>query len=163
MLKELDKILNACNDFLAEIDEELEEVQVGTEFECFATSKEIFISVLAEENGLDEFFENLLTRTSVRDISPFTWALLHEVGHCETCHLIPTKIDHRCDNRKRKIRRRGKRFPTSLYYRLPDERVATNWAIRFIEGNHDFVKDFDTEILKMLDNFYLANEVEGCY
>lgn len=160
MLKGLDKILNACTEFISDIDEELEDVQVSDVFFCYPTTKEIFITTIAEEFGLDEFLENLLSRTTVRDISPFTWALLHEVGHCETWHFMGEKVEHRCRNLKRKIERGGKRFPTEMYFGLTDERIATNWAIRFVSENHDFVKAFDEKILKILDNFYLENDVD---
>jgi hypothetical protein len=160
MLKGLNKILNACNDFIAEIDEELEDVQVSDIFFCYPTTKEVFITLAAEENGLDEFIDNLLSRTTVRDISPFTWSLLHEVGHCETWHLLTEKVEHRCRNRKRKIERGGKRFPTVTYFALTDERIATNWAIKFVSQNYDFVKTFDKKILKILDKFYADNGVD---
>ena len=160
MVKELDKFLKACNNFIAEIDEDLEDVQVGSFFFCYPTTKEVFISVLAEENGLDEFMKNLLERTDIHDISPFTWSLLHEVGHCETWHLMTEKVEHHCRNLKRKIERGGKRFPTELYFDLTDERIATNWAIKFVSQNYDFVKAFDKKILKIFDRFYAENEVD---
>lgn len=157
MLKGIDKLLNICTDFVNEIDE-FEDVQMGVEFFCYPTTNEIFISLVASENAVEEFMTTLLERTNVRDISEFTWSLLHEVGHCETWGVMTKRTTNHCRNVKRKIMQ-GKQ-PSVNYYYLTDERIATDWAIKFVENNYEKVKKFDKRILKYLKKFIIDNEIE---
>lgn len=157
MLKGIDKLLNICTDFVNEIDE-FEDVQMGVEFFCYPTTNEIFISLVASENAVEEFMTTLLERTDVRDISEFTWSLLHEVGHCETWGVMTKRTTNHCRNVKRKIMQ-GKQ-PSVNYYYLTDERIATDWAIKFVENNYEKVKKFDKRILKYLKKFIIDNEIE---
>lgn len=157
MLKGIDKLLNICTDFVNEIDE-FEDVQIGVEFFCYPTTNEIFISLVASENAVEEFMTTLLERTNVRDISEFTWSLLHEVGHCETWGVMTKRTTNHCRNVKRKIMQ-GKQ-PSVNYYYLTDERIATDWAIKFVENNYEMVKKFDKRILKYLKKFIIDNEIE---
>jgi hypothetical protein len=156
-LKGINKLLTLCTDFINEIDD-FEDVQLDTDFCCFPETKEIFVSVIAIEDALCEFMENLLERTTVNDISEFTWSLLHEVGHCETEYILSKRTNNHCKYEKRKIAK-GKQ-PTKNYYHLTDEKMATNWAIKFVEHNYDFVKNFDTKILKFLKKFAIDNNIE---
>jgi len=157
MLKGIDKLLNICTDFINEIDD-FADVQLDPEFFCYPTTNEIFISVVASQNAIQEFMETLLERTNVRDISEFTWSLLHEVGHCETWGIMNKRTTNHCKNVKRKIVQ-GKQ-PTRNYYYLTDERIATDWAIDFVENNYIFVKEFDKKVLKVLEKFIIDNNIE---
>ena len=113
---------------------------------------------MASENAVEEFMTTLLERTNVRDISEFTWSLLHEVGHCETWGVMTKRTTNHCRNVKRKIMQ-GKQ-PSINYYYLTDERIATDWAIKFVENNYEMVKKFDKRILKYLKKFIIDNEIE---
>lgn len=153
----LDNLLEICTDFVNEIDD-FEDVQVDTEFQCFPLTNEIFISLVASQMAVDEFMHNLMARTSVRDISEFTWSLLHEVGHCETWSRMSNRTTNHCRNIKRKITRGS--IPTIIYYTLTDERIATDWAIKYIENNHEAVKRFDREVLAILGKIFEENDIE---
>ena len=159
MLVGYDKILDLCTDFIEEnITDDIESVDLSTDFYCYPNTKEIYISVLAPATALDDFITNLETRTQINDISVFTWSFLHEVGHCMTWnHLNERTINH-CRNIKRKIDR-GSIKPT-VYYTLADEKMATDWALNFVKKNHRLVQRFDVNILTEITNFYLENEVE---
>ena len=47
-----------------------------------------------------------------------------------------------------------------VYYDLATEKIATDWAIGFVERNYTLAKAFDKMILSELNNFYLENEVD---
>ena len=157
MLKGIDELLNLCTDFINEIDD-FEDVQLNNEFCCYPTTNEIFISVLASQNSVEEFMTTLLERTRIKDISEFTWSLLHEVGHCETVYLLSERVNNHCRNVKKKIAK-GK-VPSINYYSLTDEKIATNWAIRYIENNYEDVKAFDAVVLGLLKKFIIENEID---
>ena len=150
----IEQILDCCTEFINDIGD-FEDVVLGMDFSCFPTTNEIQIAVIASAVSVDDFRQNLYSRTQVRDISEFTWSLLHEVGHCQTWHMMNDRTINHCKNVKRKINRGS--LPRTTYYSLTDERIATDWAIRFVDRNHEIVKEFDYQILKLLDKFYQEN------
>lgn len=159
MLIGYDKILNLCTDFIEEnITDDIESVDLSTDFYCYPNTKEIYISVLAPATALDDFIANLETRTQVNDISVFTWSFLHEVGHCMTWNYLNKRTKNHCEYVKRKIERGSLNY--LLYYGLADEKIATDWAIRFVECNHKLVKAFDRMVMNEITNFYLENEID---
>lgn len=159
MLIGTDKILDLCVDFIEEnITDDIESIDLSTDFYCYPNTKEIYISVLAPETALDEFIANLHSRTDIDDISDFTWSFLHEVGHCMTWNYLKKRTQHHCEYIKRKIERGSIDYLT--YYTLADEKIATDWAIGFVECNHKLVKAFDKMILAEITNFYIDNEID---
>ena len=115
------------------------------EFQCSPTTKEIEIDPRCQTYEYGMFLDTLYERNNVPwGISLFTWALLHEVGHCMTEHLLDTRANNHCQYVKHKIEK-GKK-PHRVYYFLADEKRATNWAIRFVRNNYDEVKKFDNDI-----------------
>lgn len=159
MLIGLNEIVEFCMAFLDDnIDLDYGSVAVSTDFYCYPNTKEIFVSVLAPETALDDFATNLGTRTDIEDISLFTWSFLHEVGHCMTWNYLNKRTKNHCQHVERKIQR-GSVSPL-VYYDLATEKVATDWAIGFVENNHRLVKAFDKNVLDLLTKFYLENEVE---
>lgn len=159
MLKGTDKILDICTWFIEDnITLDFEEVSLSTDFYCFPNTKEIFISVLAPTTALDDFIANLETRTQTNDISVFTWSFLHEVGHCMTWNYLNKRTKNHCEYVKRKIERGS--LNHLLYYGLADEKIATDWAIKFVERNYSLVKAFDKTVLTEITNFYIDNEID---
>lgn len=159
MLIGYDKILELCDSFIEEnITDNIESVNLSTDFYCFPNTKEIFISVLAPATSLDDFITNLQTRTEIDDISTFTWSFLHEVGHCMTWNYLNKRTKHHCEYTKRKIERGS--IDALVYYGLADEKIATDWAIGYVTANYKLVKAFDRIILDTLTNFYLENEID---
>ncbi len=159
MLVGYDKILDLCTDFIEDnITDNIESVDLSTDFYCYPNTKEIFISVLAPAIALDDFISNLETRTDIDDISVFTWSFLHEVGHCMTWNYLNKRTQHHCEYVKRKIER-GSINPL-VYYGLADEKIATDWAIGFVEKNHEIAKAFNDMVMNEITNFYIENEIE---
>ena len=159
MLVGYDKILDLCIDFIEDnITDDIESVDLSTDFYCYPNTKEIYISVLAPATALDDFITNLETRTQINDISVFTWSFLHEVGHCMTWNYLNKRTKNHCEYVKRKIERGS--LNHLLYYGLADEKIATDWAIGFVERNHSLAKAFDKMILAEITNFYIDNEID---
>jgi len=154
-----DKILDLCAEFIEDnITDDIESINLSTDFYCYPNTKEIYISVLAPATALDDFITNLESRTKINDISVFTWSFLHEVGHCMTWNYLNKRTQHHCEYVKRKIERGSLDY--LLYYTLADEKIATNWAIGFVERNYKLVKAFDRMVMNEITNFYLENEID---
>ena len=156
-IKGIKELLSLCTDFVNEIDD-FEDVELNDDFMCYPNTNEIFISLVASQNCVQEFMETLLERTDIYDISEFTWSLLHEVGHCETVHLMNKRTLNHCRNIKRKVVRNS--IPSRQYYYLTDERLATNWAIRSVEDNYDFVKYYNEKIIECLKEICRKNNLD---
>lgn len=159
MLIGVEKITDLCIDFIeTNISNDIESVEISTDFYCYPNTKEIYISVLAPATALDDFIADITNRTEIDDISVFTWSFLHEVGHCMTWNYLNKRTQNHCEYVKRKIERGSINYLT--YYRLADEKMATDWAIDFIERNHKLVKAFDRMVLNEITNFYIDNEID---
>lgn len=149
MKKATKVLIEKVNEFINTIDD-FEDVELHTEFECRPTTNEIRIDVhCGIDTTYDLFLYTLYLRKNVpSDISLFTWALLHEVGHCMTENLLDVRANNHCQYVKHKIEK-GK-IPTYEYYFLADEKRATNWAIRYARDNYKEVKEFDNIIRGLL-------------
>ena len=159
MLIGYDKILEMCMSFIEDnIALDFDSVNLGTDFFCYPNTKEIFITVLAPADAIDDFMINLLDRTDINDISNFTWSFLHEVGHCMTWNYLNKRTINHCRNIKRKINR-GSIEPI-VYYTLADEKMATDWALNFVKKNYRLVQRFDLNIMTEITNFYLENKID---
>jgi len=159
MLIGIDRLLDLCNNFIEDnIGDDFENVDLSTDFECYPNTKEVFISIVALENALDEFIANLQTRTEIKDISEFTWSFLHEIGHCQTDNFLGERTKNHCQNIKRKINRGS--VPTYVYYTLAEEKMATDWAIRYATRNYKIVKAFDKMALQLLTEIFTENEID---
>ena len=158
MLIGVDRLLMLCNYFLEDNFNDFEEVRLSTDFYCYPNTAEIFVTFIALESAVDGFYNNLLTRTEINDISCFTWSFLHEVGHCMTWNYLGKRTNNHCRNIKRKIERGS--IDKQTYYRLADEKMATDWAIDFVSRNHDLVKAFDKNILQILTEIFVENDID---
>jgi len=159
MLIGYDKLLDYCMRFIEDnITLDCDSVNLGTDFFCYPDTKEIYISVLAPATAMDDFMFNLLNRTDIQDVSIFTWSFLHEVGHCMTWHYLNQRTKNHCEYVKRKIDR-GSVSPL-VYYSLPDEKIATDWAINFVTKNHKLVKAFDRNVMAEIHDFYIENDID---
>lgn len=159
MLIGIDKLLDLCNLFIEDnCNTDFENVELSTDFFCYPDTNEVFVSIVALVDSFDEFMENLQTRTDITDISVFTWSFLHEVGHCMTWNYLNKRTKHHCEHVKRKIDRGS--IPTKIYYTLADEKMATDWALRFVTDNYKIVKTFDEKTLDILNKIYLDNKID---
>ena len=89
-------------------------------------------------------FTNLCPRA--RGFANVTLSLLHELGHFETYDDIPTGYD-----RVQALKNLDKKYAAQVinwhYFKLPDEALATNWAIKWLEDadNRKLAKKFEKE------------------
>ena len=96
----------------------------------------------------NEFIVELADGETLPEISDFTWALLHEIGHCETCWDVDDKMEYAttkffAKNENKVDTTKAKRE----YMRLPKERCATEWAVEFVLENEEMVKEFDKSVV----------------
>ncbi len=103
--------------------------------------------------GTTEFNRNIYLRSkTVQGFSNLTLSLLHELGHNETVNEIPDDYDR--EKAERKIRKYcgdDIRTLNMMYFSLPDEWLATQWAIDWLsdENNRKKAKQFEKQFFKM--------------
>lgn len=86
-----------------------------------------------------------------RGFSNITIAILHEMGHIATKGHAPESYDRVKEIRKIEIEcGNNLRKANQAYFRLPDEELATAWALRWLENpeNRKIAKKFEKEFFK---------------
>ena len=86
-----------------------------------------------------------------KGFSDFTLSLLHELGHCETQDDLPEEDDReKACKMMEKYGKGDKRILNLMYFCLPDEYAATQWAIDWLsdEDNRKRAKKFEKDFFK---------------
>lgn len=136
--------LNNCvNNFVKQFFEDYQ-AEIGLEFECFLDDCLIQYAIVATEKEEEEFYNNFVKRfPRAKNFSTFTLSVLHEIGHLETEDIMidDTEI-------------RNKPLTNKQYFNLYNEKIATNWAGRWINENFEEAKKINETFIKLLDNVY---------
>lgn len=102
--------------------------------------------------GAKEFYRNMVMRDpSLRGFSMVTLSLLHELGHHETADDVPFGYDReKARNKMYKWSGEDERILNMMYFSLPDEWLATQWAIDWLsdEENRKRAKRFERDFFK---------------
>ena len=105
-----------------------------------------------EDEGHREFTRNIIMRDpTTKGFSAVTLSLLHELGHFATEGDAPENYDR--EKSRAKIRKwcgKDIRMINMMYFCLPDEYAATQWAIDWLsdEENRKRAKRFEKEFFK---------------
>jgi len=118
------------------------------------------------ENTLEDrwFMEFVKDRFDYNVKYPFIFSLLHEVGHHKTFDDICDSIYDFCDTEKERIDnemqtadiKKSKKLEWQ-YFSLPDELLATNWAVQYCKTHPRTIEKMWNEIVNALQEFYLIN------
>ena len=102
--------------------------------------------------GAKEFYRNMIMRDpSLRGFSLVTLSLLHELGHHETADDVPFGYNReKAQNKMYKWSNNDERTLNMMYFSLPDEWLATQWAIDWLsdEDNRKMAKKFERKFFK---------------
>lgn len=134
--------------------------------------KNIITYTLAEFDYRTEWLTDFIRETFDYEVKNyFVITLLHEIGHARTFDDLSIEVDDFCNEEKQKIfdkllddnaefmsdeEEKGLQYQ---YWNLPDEFLATKWAVDFAKENPDYIDDLIEEILNLLYKFYEINGV----
>ena len=98
---------------------------------------------------------------------PFVFSLLHEVGHHKANDEIEGAIYEFCTAEKTRIEKTMKNVKSEAkakklewqYFNLPDEIMATQWAVNYCKQNPQKINNMWKNMKKALYEFYDANGV----
>ena len=162
-----DMIDNILNEFLAEFDCT---ATMGSDF-CYWPSKNLInYSVIAAAKDSDYFMENWHNLAPEMKIDPFLAALFHEVGHCMSEVMLTNEEElYSIDRRNqiainlRALSAEDKEKERQYYYEyfaLPEEALATNWAITYINTHQQKISAFWQKLQAAIMEFYKINNIE---
>lgn len=151
------KLNNILNKFLEDNGIECT-ADIDTDFN-YSYSKSIAYYALVVPDRISKLFNSFFEVVSYgieADIFLTSW--LHEVGHNETMDLISEEDYQYSEERKKELTSSDE--DCLLYFNLPIEIAATNWAIKFIKENTDAVAALWKEIQPIIMQIYEDNSVE---
>lgn len=159
----IDKILN---EFLADFECRAE---LGSDFCYWDDCNLINYSLVMPQVGKDYFMENWHILAPEMTIDPFLASLLHEVAHSQTLHLLTEEEEQYCQKMKtilsselvkREMLHQENRECYFTYFALPDEKLATDWAINYIRNHTQQISAFWQKLQTAIMEFYKINNVE---
>lgn len=159
-LKGITEINNIINKFLEPFELTAE---LGTDFDyCFLEDK-IHYALVIDEVSSNLFLKNAERRFPDVHADVFLWSLLHEVGHSETLDDLEDGVEEWCLVAKKTInglsRKLSQEACNQVYFDLPDEEAATNWAGEYMMENSEEITMFWNKLQPALVEFYKLNEV----
>ena len=138
---------------------------VGGDDYAYYFGKEIVTFRLDVSECDKAFSDFLLERFDYEDTNIFIISLLHEVGHHKTDDDINENIYQFCQQEKARIEEeishtlspnRWKELQYQ-YFNLPDEIMATQWAVNYAKKHPKKVRKMWAECEKALHEFYARN------
>jgi len=146
--------------------------KAGTDF-AYYWQKELITFPVLQYNSFGEecLVEFVKDRFDLAEVDPWTLFLLHEVGHHMANDEIEGAIGQFCWDEKERIEKEmvecaeddleGLKRLHYQYFNLPEELMATQWAVNFIKKHPKTVDHLILESEKAINKFYKKNKI-GC-
>lgn len=147
----IDKLTNTLDKFLEEF--ECTSI-VDTDFYCLTTSNVIAVSLVVSEKHSSSFMSRVNRLYPDIHADEFLWSFLHEVGHIETIDDLDDDELYFSETQKK-----NENITNEVYYELPDEFAATEWAANYMRENTEKVAKFWSEVQSIIMNIYKINNI----
>ncbi len=144
----------------------IKSAQLSDEYAYYYDKEKVTYKVTENEIGDIWFKEFVKERFDYEVKYPFIFSLLHEVGHHKANDDIGPEVYNFCIAEKERISEemgtadadRSKVLEWQ-YFSLPDEIMATAWAVWYCRQHPRKVKKMWAEVLIALQAFYIANGI----
>lgn len=145
----------------------IDKAECSTEYAYYRNSERISFK-LTEDTLEDRWFMEFVKERFGYNVKyPFIFSLLHEVGHHMTDDDLDDMTYDFCEGEKAYI---DEEMQTATdiktckalewkYFGLPDEILATTWAVDYMKSHPRKVERMWNEILVALEKFYRKNGV----
>lgn len=134
---------------------------MGTDFYYYYKQNKIEYSVLVSER-MDKLFLNYAKTIGLeKEIPIFILSLLHEIGHSKTYDtLTPEEVE--LSQATKAILDGEKDQDCFEYFNTPEEKIATEWAIEFINNNYNrLIKWYNNNFIPVINKFYQQNNIKN--
>lgn len=141
-------------------DEEMLTVTVthGDSFAWYNGTPIIKINFL-EDFQSDLFMKNAKKQGLEKDMGHFLTAFFHEIGHYYTDNWLTKAEAKQCDKIKKKLNGE-KEEDNFIYFTTYDEKIATDWAIDYINENYEKLNKLLDKINPLIDEMDLEELLE---
>ena len=147
----MDKLTNTLDKFLEEF--ECTSI-VDADFYCLTASNVIAVSLVVSEKHSSTFMSRVNRLYPDIHADEFLWSFLHEVGHIETIDTLDDDELYFSETQKK-----NENITNEVYYELPDEFAATEWAANYMRENTEKVAKFWSEVQSIIMNIYKINNI----
>ena len=147
----MDKLTNVLDKFLEEF--ECTSI-VDTNFYCLVASNVIAVSLVVSEKNSSSFMSRVNRLYPDIHADEFLWSFLHEVGHIETINTLDDDELYFS-----KTQKKNENITNEVYYELPDEFAATEWAANYMRENTEKVAKFWNEVQSVIMDIYKINNI----
>ena len=162
----MENILNIYTNFAKSIDNNIK-VVFDNDWQCDLEEKIIYIPLIESQEECEKFINNFKKQWQQKNkkiklfFTPQTISFLHEIGHTQTKQdNIISKVLRKISNFLYKYKT-TKELSYKIYYNIPEEKKATQWAIDFIAWNYlkiiEFNKDIENAYFKFYDEIIEEN------
>lgn len=109
--------------------------EMGTDF-CYWYNARIVDYTLVVSEKMDNLFLDFALKNGLKvDCGIFILSLFHEIGHSFTYNDFINDIDENKDN-----------LDPEEYFNLPEEKIATLWAIGYINNHAEELKQLSEDL-----------------
>jgi len=142
----------------------ISEVSLSDEYSYIFESESITFKVT--ETIEDKWFMDFVKERFNYETEYFIMSLLHEIGHHKANDEIEGDIYNFCTNEKERITRelenknitaKRARELEFQYFNLPDEIMATQWAVTYAKEHPQEIEQMWGEMLPAIQDFYSVN------
>ena len=136
---------------------------LDTDFFWYHSSNTIGYSFAQTEESSSQW-ELLLSELGLKyELSGFWTSLLHELGHSITWSSFTDEEIDEYDEMKELLQKEDESSFAenvhSIYFRLPIELAATQWAVEFINTRPEAVEELTKMVAPKIQRFYKLNKI----
>lgn len=157
-----DNISEILNDYLSEHNFDCY-AELGTDFAYWDGESKITYALVTPTQQ-DEWFKEYAESVGLEyDCGNFVLSFFHELGHEETNYIIDEDEEQEIMEEKDRMCADcgfSDREKAMYYFQLPDEKLATQWAVEYINSNYDDIKELVDKLAPAVVDFYRDNGIE---
>lgn len=144
--------------------------RLSDEYCCYFDTESITFKAIENEETDKMFTDFIKERFNYVGINSFIMSILHEIGHLKANDDVSGEVYDFCLAEKARIEQEMESCYMDSekvkalewqYFTLPDEIMATQWAVNYAKNHPRIVKKLWVEMSKALNEFYKANGIEG--
>lgn len=137
--------------------------ECGAEYAYYFTKQKVTFSLVETDSDI-AYREFVAERFGYTPENDFIFSLLHEIGHHKANDNITDDVYQFCLDEKARIEKEIKTATTERekelnwqYFNLPDEIMATQWAVKYAEAHPKKVRKMWKKCEKAIHKFYAKN------
>lgn len=136
---------------------------LDTDFFWYNSSNTISYCFAQSEEASSQW-ELLLSELGLKyELSDFWTSLLHELGHSITWPSFTDEEIDECNDMKELLQKEDESSFAenvhSIYFHLPIELAATQWAVEFINTRPKAVEELTKMVAPKISRFYILNNI----